>query len=119
MTLKGIFAGIPYDIQLGYEKYYQSLLYLTFRMCGMTINAESTTNIGRIDAELVSGKIIYVIECKIDKTAKEAMDQINLKKYCEKFFIKKEDGFKIYKLGMNFSTDKNIRNIDDYLYEEE
>ena len=116
--IKGIFAGVPYDIQLNYEKYYQSLLYLTFRMCGMNIIAENTTNVGRIDAELISGQYIYVIECKINKTAREALEQIEKKKYCEKNLLKKEEGYKIYKIGMNFSTDKDKRNIDDYLYVE-
>ena len=113
--LKGIFAGVPYDVQLNYEKYYQSLLYLTFRMCGMDIIAEKATNIGRIDAELISGKNIYVIECKINKTAQEAIKQIEDKKYCEKSILKKEEGYKIYKVGMNFSTNKGVRNIDDWM----
>jgi hypothetical protein len=113
--LQSIFAGIPYAIQLKYEKYYQSLLYLMFKMCGMDVSAESMTNIGRIDAVLEAGKNIYVIECKIDRTAKEAMQQIDDKKYTEKYYDKIENGYRVIKIGMNFSSDKNVRNIDEYL----
>ena len=116
--LKAIFAGIPYAIQLKYEKYYQSLLYLMFKMCGMDVSAESMTNIGRIDAILEAGKNIYVIECKIDKTAKEAMQQIDDKKYTEQYYDKIKSGYHVIKMGMNFSSDKNVRNIDDYLVEQ-
>ena len=115
--LKTIFAGIPYAIQLKYEKYYQSLLYLMFKMCGMDVSAESMTNIGRIDAILEAGKNIYVIECKIDKTAKEAMQQIDDKKYTEQYYDKIKSGYHMIKVGMNFSSDKNVRNIDEYLVE--
>ncbi|MBO6299680.1 MAG: AAA family ATPase [Lachnospiraceae bacterium] len=115
VILQSIFAGIPYAIQLKYEKYYQSLLYLMFKMCGMDVSAESMTNIGRIDAVLEAGKNIYVIECKIDRTAKEAMQQIDDKKYIEKYYDKIENGYHVIKIGMNFSSDKSVRNINEYL----
>ena len=114
-ALKGLFAGIPYDIHLKYEKYYQSLLYLTFRMCGMDIISENRTNIGRIDAVLTAGNYIYIIECKLDKTAQEALQQINEMKYAEKYADKKRHGYSIVKMGINFSSDNDVRNIDDYV----
>jgi len=117
-VLNGLFASIPYAIQLKYEKYYQSLMYLTFRMCGMEIDAESMTNNGRIDAVLEVGKNIYVIVCKIDKSAEEAMNQINEKKYDQKFSDKVLEGHKIIKIGMNFSTEKNKRCIDSIIVDE-
>ncbi|MBE5918600.1 MAG: hypothetical protein E7272_02040 [Pseudobutyrivibrio ruminis] len=115
--LKSSIAGIPYGIQLKYEKYYQSLMYLLFKMCGMNIISEGMTNIGRIDAELIAGKNIFIIECKIDKTAEEALAQINDNKYAEKYYNAKYDGYKIYKVGVNFSSDESVRNIDGYLVE--
>ena len=118
-VLKGVFAGIPYDIHLKYEKYYQSLLYLTFRMCGMDIISENRTNIGRIDAVLTAGEHIYIIECKIDKTAQEALDQIEDMKYTQRYSDKKNHGFNIVKLGINFSSSDEIRNIESYLYDVE
>lgn len=114
-VLKGVFAGIPYGIQLKYEKYYQSILYLTFKMCGMDVSAESMTNIGRVGAALVAGKNIYVIECKIDKSAKEALAQIEEKGYAEQYTDRIRQGYKVFKVGMNFSTRPDVRNINDIL----
>lgn len=116
--LKSAIAGIPYGIQLKYEKYYQSLMYLLFKMCGMSIISEGMTNIGRIDAEFIAGNNIYVIECKIDKSPEEALSQINDNKYAEKYYNSTYDGYKIYKVGVNFSSDEKVRNIDGYLVEE-
>ena len=80
-VLKSLFASIPYDIQLNYEKYYQSLLFLVFQISGMDVSAEDRTNVGRIDASLIVGDYIYVIECKLNKSAGEAMHQIEKKLY--------------------------------------
>ncbi len=117
-VLKSMFASVPYDLHLKYEKYYQSLLFLTFKMCGMDVVAEDRTNIGRIDAVLRSGEYIYVIECKLDKSAEKAIEQIEAKKYAEKFEIDKELCKKIIWIGMNFSYDDNIRNIESYRVED-
>lgn len=112
--LKSVFASVPYGIQVKNEKYYQSILYLTLKMCGMDITAERMTNIGRVDATLVAGNNVYVIECKIDKSASEALAQINEKKYAEQYYNKNNGNFSIYKIGMNFSSD--IRNIEEYKF---
>ena len=118
-TLKGGLAGIPYGIQLKYEKYYQSLIYLMFKMCGMDVISENMTNTGRVDATLRIGNCIYIIECKIDKSAKEALDQINEKKYAEQYYNEQLKGYNIIKIGMNFSSDKDVRNIEEYLCEQD
>ena len=114
-VIKGALASIPYGIQINNEKYYQSLIVLMFRMCGMDISAESMTNIGRIDAVLKVGDYIYVIECKIDKSAEEALNQIRDKKYTEKYDNELQSGRTIVALGINFSS--TLRNIDDYRVE--
>lgn len=115
--LKSALSGLPYGIQLKYEKYYQSIIYLIFKMCGMDVMAESMTNIGRIDAVLKSGTYIYIIECKIDRSAKEALDQINDKEYANRYYNNMLDGYKVIKIGMNFSSDNKVRNIEEYLVE--
>ena len=114
-VLKGVFASVPYGIRLKYEKYYQSILYLTFKMCGMDVAAESMTNIGRIDATLESGNHIYVIECKVDKTAKEALAQIDDMKYAEQYQDRIQQGYEVIKVGIDFSSSAKVRNIDEYI----
>lgn len=112
--LKNLIAGIPYDIQLKYEKYYQSLMFLIFRICGMDVEAEKSTNIGRIDAVMRSGDYIYIIECKINKDAANAVNQIDVNKYSEPYKESLKEGKKLIGVGINFSYDDNVRNISDY-----
>jgi hypothetical protein len=83
-------------------------------MCGMDIQAEVATNIGRIDAVLKAGQHLYIMEFKLDKTAGTAMAQIDEKKYMQKYILPaRKKGQVIHKLGINFSYDKD-RNITDW-----
>ena len=114
VLIKSIIASVPCDIHLKYEKYYQSLMYLIFKICGMDIISEYSTNIGRIDALMHIGKYIYIIECKLDKTKEEAVKQIYDRKYDEQFLTNKENGKAIIGIGMNFIYDDKNNNIESY-----
>ena len=46
---------------------------------------------------------LYLIELKLDKSADEAMGQINLKNYAERFAL---CGLPIVKVGINFDSKK-------------
>ena len=112
--LQSFFADIPYTMQLDYEKFYQTVVYIICRMCGMDIQAEVATNIGRIDAVLKAGQHLYIMEFKLDKTAGTALAQIDEKKYVQKYILPaRKKGQVIHKLGINFSYDKD-RNITDW-----
>ena len=52
---------------------------------------------------------IYIIELKIDKSAQEALDQIEEKGYADAFA---GDNRKIFKIGINF--DSETKKIDDW-----
>ena len=82
---KDFFAGLPYDIQIKAEKYYQSIIYTICRLCGMDILTEVATNKGRIDAVLDAGKHLYIMEFKLHKTADAALAQISEKAYAKKY----------------------------------
>ena len=113
--LKTFFAGFSYQIDQPDEGHYQTIVYCIFKLCGMHIDMEHATNIGRIDAALHTGKHLYIIEFKFQKTAGLAIEQIEEKKYAEKFILPaREKGCRIHLLGINFSVeDRNI--IDDYV----
>ena len=112
--LQGFFADIPYTMQLDYEKFYQTVVYIICRMCVMDIQAEVATNIGRIDAVLKAGQHLYIMEFKLDKTTGTALAQIDEKKYVQKYILPaRKKGQVIHKLGINFSYDKD-RNITDW-----
>ena len=90
-------------------------MFLVFKMCGMQVTPEDVTNIGRIDATMKIGDYIYIIECKLHKNAEEAIKQIDDNKYAEKYLPEMKNRKKIGCIGINFSYDPKIRNIDDYL----
>jgi hypothetical protein len=111
--LKQIFLDLDYDIVISYEKHFQNIIYLIFQLLGFYIKVEYKTNIGRIDAVVLSGDNVYIFEFKINKDAKEAMKQIHEKEYYNRFMYQNK---KIYLIGMNYDTQTKI--IDDYLIEE-
>jgi len=99
--LQIFFAGIPYDIQIANEKYYQSIFFIVFRMLNLRIEAEARTNVGRIDAVIQTDRRIYIFEFKLDGSVEDALQQIKDKSYYEKFLA---SGKEIILIGANFST---------------
>jgi len=113
--MSGFFAGLPYDLQIRNEKYYQSIVYTIFTLCGMDMLTEFKTNTGRIDAVLMAGRHIYIIELKLNQSADAALEQINDKKYEERFLLPARlAGKKIHKLGINFCYADGVRNITQW-----
>jgi hypothetical protein len=87
IVLKTFYANIDYEIKLSYEKYYQTVFYLLFTLLGYHAEVENHTNDGRMDAVIKTSTHIYVIEFKLDKTAKEALQQIKDREYLQKFAL--------------------------------
>jgi len=109
------FANMPYDIRIKDEKYYQSMVYAVFKLCGMDIIAEECTNVGRIDAVLDTAAHMYIIEFKLNKTAGEAIEQIDDRKYSQKYLYSAKKRCKcVHKLGINFVYAEGYRNINDW-----
>jgi len=107
-----IFKNIPYSIIEDKESYYHSLFYLIMKLTGYQIEAEILEIDGRIDAVIKTKDNIYVIEFKINQSAKKAIEQIKEKKYALKYTDCKQP---ISLLGINFDTKKQT--IDDYIIE--
>ena len=95
------------------EYYYQSLMLVTLTLAGFRTTAEHSTSDGRIDLVMEDRHYLYVIELKLDRTATEAMDQINRKQYALQWG---GDGRKIFKIGLNISS--KTRTVSDYSIEE-
>jgi len=119
---KTLFASITYDLHptesqvaggWTYEVCYQNVLYAILKVTGMQVSAEERTNRGRIDLVAESPKSIYIFEMKVDKPAKEAIEQIKQKGYAEKYRLANK---KIFLVGLSFSSEE--RNIADYEVEE-
>lgn len=110
--LRIFFANIPYDIQLGDEKYYQSLFHVILSMVGLATEAEVRTESGRIDAVVKTQERIFIFEFKLHGTAAEALAQIKSKRYFDKY---RADGRTLILIGTAF--DAQSRNLGPFLAE--
>lgn len=100
-ALRVFLAGFPYDIHHNREDYYQAILYTVFVTLNFTIRAEVRTAKGRVDLVVSTKSSVFVMELKLDKSADEALAQIDSKDYALPY---KADGRKVFKVGVNFST---------------
>ena len=104
MTLfQSFLACISYDMHLPHEKYYQTIFFVVFKLLGASVEAESRTNEGRIDAYIRTQKNVYIFEFKLNKTSRKAIGQIIDRRYYEKF---QSSGLPIKMVGVNFNSKK-------------
>ena len=108
--LQSFLSACPYELEPEQERHFQSVMYILTTLCGYHVDIESHTNKGRMDMTVLTGDYIYIFEFKFNKTAQEALDQIDAKGYAERFAA---DGRTIIKVGVNFST--AARNIDHWV----
>ena len=106
------FATIPYCSGTNTEGHYQAMLLLAFTLLGFKVGGEVRTSTGRLDAVLFSPNKLYLFELKIDGTAKEALAQIDEKRYAERFAL--DDRPKV-KVGLTFSTE--TRTLGEWIIE--
>ncbi|MDE6794933.1 MAG: ATP-binding protein [Muribaculaceae bacterium] len=101
-TLETYFAGIPYQLHMDNENNFQNAFYILVTLIGIKAHAEVATSDGRIDLLITTPKFIYIIELKYDRTAREAMAQIDEKKYTRPY---RDDPRTLFKIGVNFSSE--------------
>ena len=99
--MKSFFADTSYQVVGNAELYFQNAMYLVFKMMGFYTQVERPTSDGRIDAVIQTPGYIYIIECKLDRSAEEALKQIETNGYEAPFIMDKR---KLYKIGINFSS---------------
>lgn len=73
------------------------------------IDVERHTSDGRMDMLMQTKDYIYILEFKMDKSADEALAQIEVKQYAKPFA---QDTRKLYKIGVNFSI--AMRRIEEW-----
>ena len=110
--LQSFFADIPYEMEMDNEKNIHNALLILMKLLGVYVATEYRTSNGRIDLFVKTSKYYYIIELKLNKTAQEAIEQINKKNYSLPFTT---DGKEIIKIGINFST--KDRTISDWIVE--
>ena len=84
-VLQIFFAGIPYDIQIKQERYYQTIFYLIFKLIGLQVGVEVRTSRGRIDAVAELEEGVFVFEFKLGGNAKRALTQIHDRGYAKPY----------------------------------
>lgn len=103
--LKTFWETVPYCDNTDYEGHYQQTMYIIFALLtNFRILVEQHTFRGRTDITMETKDTIYVIELKFNKSAQEALDQINNKHYADAFALK---GKNVEKIGMNFMIDED------------
>ena len=104
---KALFATLPYTTarkekqDTVIEQNFQNVFYLVFTLLGQWSKVEETSSFGRADCVLENGGNIFIFEFKRDKSADEALRQIEESKYAEPY---KASGRRIVKIGAGFST---------------
>ena len=99
--LEAMFANQDYQIMGDTELYFHNVTSLVFKMLGFYTDVERHTTDGRMDMLVQTKDYLYIFEFKIDKSADEALRQIEEKQYAKPF---ETDPRKLYKIGVNFST---------------
>ena len=113
--LKDFLSEIPNILNNKEEKHFQTILYVMFTWLGFYTDVEVNTAVGRTDVVIKNVKNIFVMELKVDGTAEEALAQINSQNYSIPY---KYDGREVVKIGVNISTENNVRTITDWKVEE-
>ncbi len=101
--LKAYLTSIPYAENANSEGHYQSMMHVIFSLIGFYVESEVRTATGRIDMVMATDDTVYLFEMKFDKSAKEALEQIDRKNYSAKFFLSTKP---VVKVGLNFSSKK-------------
>ena len=109
-VLTGLFANINYTTnEPVFEHYFQTVIYVVFTLLGRYVVTEQQTYKGRIDCKVETDHFIYLFEYKLDKTAEEALKQIDTKDYQLSFSADKR---KLFKIGVSF--DSKERKLADW-----
>lgn len=101
--MQAYLASISNRLSNKNEKDFQTVFYLIFNLLGAYIKVEEDSAIDRADAVLHMPDTIYVMELKYDKSADEALQQIDDKGYLIPYSA---DGKRLVKVGVNYDSDK-------------
>lgn len=111
--MRAYLAGIPYHLGSHDERGFETTLYLVFDLLGAKIQTEFKTATGRVDSVMWTRDSIFVMEFKYDRSAVEALAQIDERGYLVPF---QADGRALVKAGVNFSS--KTCTIEDWVIEQ-
>jgi predicted AAA-ATPase/PD-(D/E)XK nuclease superfamily protein len=104
-TLQALFAHIPYSLHIKRESYYHSLFQFLMSLLAIEAHSEVITNQGRIDTVIAINNLLYIFEIKFNKPTSEALEQIEEKKYYERYSSQHKN---IILVGLVFNTNEGF-----------
>jgi len=107
--LQALFADGDYQVMGEMEIYFQNTLSVIFKLMGFYVQVERHTSRGRMDVTVQTRDYVYIMELKVDKTADEALQQIEDKQYAAPFAA---DPRKLFKVGVRFGSES--KGIDEW-----
>ncbi len=100
-ALQSLFAHIPYTLHVDQERYFHALFQFLGILLGLEIQSEVLTNRGRIDLVISLPNRTYIFELKMNGDAQKALEQIEQKKYYERYLVQQKP---ITLVGLSFNT---------------
>lgn len=112
IRLQSLFADFNQDAfnHIEIEQHYQDVVFIITKLMGFYTQIEYKTASGRIDLVVKTPKYIYVFEFKMNRSAQEAINQIDSKSYLLPFHA---DGRQLIKIGANFSD--KTHSLNDWI----
>ena len=109
-----LFAKLPYPVydskdDRPIEQTFQNAVYITFMLLGQFVQTEVHSAKGRADVIIETDDYIYIFEFKKDKSAEDALAQIEEKGYAKPYAADTRD---LIKVGVNFNSE--TREIDGW-----
>ena len=98
--LENLISSIAYMNREKSEKYYSSMIHLTFKILQLNVTSEVQTHTGRIDTVVEMKDSIFIFEYKFNKTAQDALNQIKEKRYYAPYL---DSGKQIVLIGISFN----------------
>ena len=108
--LQAFFADGDYQLIGKLEVYFQNSLLMLFKLMGFYVQVERHTSKGRMDVTIQTKDYVYILELKVDKSAAEALHQIEEKQYAAPFAT---DSRKLFNIGVCFSSEE--RGIKEWI----
>ena len=105
-----LFARLPYPSEEKVvEQNFQNVIYIVFMLLGQFVVTEWHSAKGRADCVVETEDYVYLFEFKRDKSAEEALKQIEDSGYAKPYAA---DGRTLLKVGVNFNSSE--RTIDGW-----
>ena len=111
--MQSYMAGIPYVEGFKQklaeaataEGFYEYTLYLIFSMLNIYVRTQVKCAGGRVDMVVSMPDTTYVFEMKVNGTAREALEQIDTKKYAIPY---QSEGRHVVKIGVKFNVETRV-----------